>query len=76
MPDKAAFMSADGAALCSLQRGNRYIKPLLKQRMVFMSNKPFLLFMVRLMQISTHVLSSKHIVVNKKEVNVPSKNLY
>ncbi len=31
MPDKVAFMSVDGAALCT---GNRYIKPLLKRHLV------------------------------------------
>jgi len=36
-------------------------------------NKPFLLFMVRLIQILTHVFEQQT-VVNEK-VNVPSKNL-
>ncbi len=33
MPDKAAFMSVDGAALCTVCI-NRYIKPLLKHHLV------------------------------------------
>ncbi len=35
MPDKAAFMSVDGAALCTVSNGEkRYIKPLLKRHLV------------------------------------------
>ncbi len=67
MPDKATYMSA---VLLCLKRPTR------GRKLICISNKAFLLLMVRSMQISTHVFKQQtHRVVNEKEVNVSSKNL-
>ncbi len=70
-------MSVDGAALCTVANGETAPKaPPRGRKLICISNKPFLLLMVRSMQIWTHVFKQQtHRVVNEKEVNVPSKNL-